>query len=456
MMDPGVHCLLRGTVKRFGDSPALIGPDATLSFRELDREVELRARRMRASIAPGEWAVLRAVASVAGLVDLLAAIRADVTVFPAHPALPEPVLCDWMVREGIGWRVDSGGKAERRTADPSRGSVVAGAACSDSEDTPAAAILTSGSSGSPKLAVLSHRNLRRSAEGLRALIPLGPGDRYLLSLPHAHVSGLAVLFRCLPAGAAVVLGGAAEDARFLTALGVTHVSMVDTQLARLLASRNPLPELRCVLLGGGPMSRERVASARARGIPVWRSYGLTEMSSTVVVEDPDGAARVLPFRECRIAPDGEILVRGETLFSGYRDNGVTRPARDNAGWFHTRDLGCWEEERLEVIGRLDNQFVSGGENIQPEYIEAVLSGHPSIRAAVVVPRPDPEFGQRAVAFVDVAGALDEPELRGWLAQRLSGFLIPAAFYALPRDGSGLKVRRVELIELARQAFKESI
>lgn len=454
-MVPGAHCLLKGAVDRFGDAPALIGPDLMLSFRGLDAAVERRARSLRESIGPGGWAALRATAGVAGLVDLLAAFRADIPVFPVHPALPEVVLREIMVREGIAWMLTSGGGIERRFR--GRLSVLdeAGPEAGDPDDRPVVAILTSGSSGPPKLAVLTHRNLRCSAEGLRSMIPLGPGDRYLLSLPLAHVSGLAVLFRCLTAGAAMVLGGAAEDAGFLGALGVTHLSMVDTQLRRLLAAGDSLPVLRCLLLGGGPLNPERVALARARGIPVWRSYGLTEMSSTVVAEDPQGVARVLPFRECMVASDGEILVRGETLFPGYREEGVIRPARDPSGWFHTRDIGLWEAGRLEVIGRLDNQFVSGGENIQPEHIEAVLAEYPSVRAAVVVPRPDPEFGQRAVAFLEVAGALDEPDLRRWLAERLGGYLIPAAFHNLPRVGSDLKVRRRELIELAQHGFKES-
>jgi O-succinylbenzoic acid--CoA ligase len=172
------------------------------------------------------------------------------------------------------------------------------------------------------------------------------------------------------------------------------------------------------------------------------------MGSLVISQDPEGQTSLLPHRKCRIDSDGEILVRGDTLFLGYLESdGGLNPATDAQGWFHTRDLGCWEGDAFRVIGRLDNQFISGGENVQPERIEEVLRRHPAIAQAVVVPRMDTEFGQRPVAFLDTIAEIDHDALRNWLRRHLNPWQLPVAFHPLPRS-DGIKIRRADLIELA--------
>ncbi|AGA33329.1 O-succinylbenzoic acid--CoA ligase [Thioalkalivibrio nitratireducens DSM 14787] len=443
-------CLVRAGARAFGDAPALLGPDVRLSFRELDQLVDARARSLAAQGDSGNWVIHRATPNASSLIEFLALLRAESSVLPVNPALPAAALSRLIGQQGIVRFADS------RT-DPALGlhseSPGAGGNGPQGLEWPAPApltgMLTSGSTGEPKVAVHSERNHVLSAEGFAAAIPIGPGDRYLLALPWFHVGGLAILFRCVLHGAAIVLGGRAEDAHFLRTMGVTHASMVETQLRRLLAAPDPLPPLRCVLLGGGPVRASVRGAALARGLPVWQSYGLTETASLVIAEDPDGRVHLLPHRECRIADDGEILVRGGTLFLGYLDRGTPVPANDAGGWFHTRDLGEWDTAGFRVTGRLDNRFISGGENVQPEAIEAVLREHPVIAEAVVVPRPDDEFGQRPVAFLDCIGAVREDALRDWLRPRLNPWLLPVAFHPLPRN-DGMKFRRADLLRLAAQ------
>jgi O-succinylbenzoic acid--CoA ligase len=143
------------------------------------------------------------------------------------------------------------------------------------------------------------------------------------------------------------------------------------------------------------------------------TYGLTEMASQVTTTSPAAtlqelytAGRVLPHREVSISESGRILVQGETLFAGYvGGEGVDRPL-DAGGWFHTGDLGELDEAGyLSVRGRVDNMFVSGGENVQPEEVEEALCRLEGVEEAVVVPVEDEEFGARPVAFVRVAGGL---------------------------------------------------
>ena len=194
---------------------------------------------------------------------------------------------------------------------------------------------------------------------------------------------------------------------------------------------------------------------------VHTSYGLTEMSSQVTTTPPGmtpaglrTSGRVLPYREVAISGDGEILVRGETLFAGYvRDDGLERPV-DEAGWFHTGDLGELEGKGyLRVRGRKDNLFISGGENIQPEEIEEYLERLEGVERAVVVPVPDEYFGERPSAFVLPADGRVTPRgLAGELERELPRFKVPVAFYEWPEgaDPGKTKVDRPFFRDRARR------
>jgi O-succinylbenzoic acid--CoA ligase len=159
----------------------------------------------------------------------------------------------------------------------------------------------------------------------------------------------------------------------------------------------------------------------------------------------------LPWREVSISERGEILVRGETLFVGYVEGEESDRPLDADGWFHTGDLGELDEDGyLRVGGRMDNLFISGGENVQPEEVEEALCRLEGIDEAVVVPVPDEEFGARPVAFVRATGREPE-ELERELEPLLPRFKIPIAFHPWPEEARlGMKVDRAALVERAQR------
>jgi o-succinylbenzoate---CoA ligase len=240
--------------------------------------------------------------------------------------------------------------------------------------------------------------------------------------------------------------------------GATHVSLVSTQLLRLLRESDPAPGgLKAILLGGGPVPISLVDEAAARGLPIHTSYGLTEMASQVTATPPGASrealrtsGRPLPYRELSISDSGDILVKGETLFAGYVEGDSIDPASDTDGWFHTGDLGELDADGyLRVRGRKDYLFISGGENVQPEEIEEALCRIEGVEEAVVVPVPDAEFGARPVAFVRTAG-VEPGDLARALEPVLPRFKIPAAFHGWPEVAGGMKVDRAFFRERARR------
>ncbi|MEL6896996.1 MAG: AMP-binding protein, partial [Planctomycetota bacterium] len=315
---------------------------------------------------------------------------------------------------------------------------------------PATLILTSGSTGMPKSVVHSVAAHVASATGAAVNIPLSPGDRWLWSLPLCHVSGMSILFRCATAAATVVgvPTGASPTAQRLEQQRITHLSAVSVQLQRLMADDSfPTSHLRFILLGGGSVDETLVAATRARGISLSTTYGLTEMASQVTTSDTDGApfasGRVLPGRNVRIDDSGEIQVKGDSLFLGYYRNDAITPSVDEQGWFHTGDLGEWsDDQELIVHGRIDNMFVSGGENIHPESIESAMMKHLSIQQVIVVPQFCKTYGQRPVAFVQ--GELPD-DWQNTLRKHLRGYEIPVEIRPWPAAAEGaIKANRAQL------------
>ncbi|HVU05796.1 MAG TPA: AMP-binding protein [Polyangiaceae bacterium] len=281
-----------------------------------------------------------------------------------------------------------------------------------------AILFTSGTTGEPKGVVLSRRAFVASAAASHENLPLGPGDRWLLGLPIAHVGGLSVLTRSLVARSTVVVPAevaAGERLRpealreCLEREGVTLASLVPTQLEWLLdAGFSPPPSLRVVLLGGAAARPALLARAAERGVPVLTTYGLTEACSQVTTERfgaprrADGAVG-WPLRgtEVRIT-EGAIEVRGPTLLTGYLTSaGLVSPLGPD-GFFRTDDLGRLDAEgRLHVLGRRSDLLVTGGENVYPAEVEAVLERAAGVRSACIFGVPDELFGDRVVAALVV-------------------------------------------------------
>jgi o-succinylbenzoate---CoA ligase len=337
-------------------------------------------------------------------------------------------------------------------------------------DAPAAIVFTSGTSGRPKAAVLTHGNLAASAHAWSALLRPRTTDRWLACLPLYHVAGLAVVTRALRWGVELEIHAGFEPEAVSRALdaGVSHVSLVAVQLEALLAATagRPAPaSLRALLLGGGPIPADLLERARARGYPVLTTYGMTETGSGIAVGGADAAtqlrrtaARALPGVRLRIEPDGsadgsgEILVRGEMVFAGYADDPVASTEKLRDGWLHTGDVGTLDAAGLlRVTGRRDELIISGGENVAPAAVEAVLMTHPAVAEAAVAGIPDARWGAvPAAAIVLRQGmAVSDDELRSHCRAHLASFEVPARILrldTLPRNEAG-KIVRAGLREL---------
>ena len=459
-----VPCPLRAAALSTPDAAAIIGSQGTTTYVELDGRVSGAALRLR-ELEPGSRVALYLPKDERYVTLMLAVIRAGHVACPVSDRLPprgvaqrlERAACaalisddDELLRSAGLYRLDPGPLLEgnRRREKPEHIPL----------ERPATIVFTSGSTGTPKAALHAFGNHYYNALGSNANIMLRPGDRWLHSLPLYHVGGISILFRCLLAGSTIALPEQGTPiGESVADLGATHVSLVSTQLLRLLRENPELAGLKAVLMGGGPISASLVDEALSRGLPIHTSYGLTEMASQVTTTPPGAApealrtaGRVLPEREVSISEEGEILVRGATLFAGYVEGEILDLAVDTNGWFHTGDLGELDENGyLRVLGRKDNRFFSGGENIQPEETEEVLSVLPGVEAAVVVPVDDTEFGQRPVAFVRMEDR-STVDLASELEKFLPRFKIPIAFYAWPEEGGGMKVNRASFRERARR------
>ena len=288
---------------------------------------------------------------------------------------------------------------------------------------------TSGSTGAAKGVVLTHEAIAASAHATTRRLGIGAGDTWLACLPLAHVGGLSVVTRALVTGTPLVVHDGFDATLVEQAArdGVTVVSLVATALQRID------PRLfRVIVLGGARPPADRPSNCVT-------TYGLTETGSGVVY---DGLP--LDGVELRIGADGEVLVRGPMLLRAYRDG--TTPL-DGDGWLHTGDLGHVRDDgRLHVEGRRGDMIVTGGENVWPEAVEAVLTQHPGVAEAAVAGVPDPEWGSRVVAWVVPVEAGHSPtlgELRAWVSDRLPAFHAPKELHvvhALPRTALG-KVQR---------------
>ncbi len=308
-------------------------------------------------------------------------------------------------------------------------------------------MLTSGTSGTPRAIGLTYGNFMWSAVGSAFNLGMDPADRWLCCLPLHHVGGLSILMRSAIYGTTAVIHDGFDVERVresLAADGITLVSLVATQLVRLLDAGVDLSGPRALLVGGGPVPLAAIEAAAEQGASVVQTYGMTETCSQVTTLAPadarrkaGSAGRPLLTTHLRIA-EGEILVQGPTVAPG---------TTDLDGWLHTGDLGRIDDEGfLWVEGRLGDVIVTGGENVVPDEIEEILREHPGVKDVAVIGRPDPEW-QEAVTAVVVpreGAQLDAEELRAHCAARLAGFKVPKRFEfvaELPRTTSGKLVRR---------------
>ncbi|MDZ7782050.1 MAG: fatty acid--CoA ligase family protein [Halioglobus sp.] len=346
----------------------------------------------------------------------------------------------------------------------------------------AAQIFTSGTTGTPKAALLRHANLLGYILGTVEFGSAAETDAQLVCVPPYHIAGISALLSSIYAMRRIVLLPAFDADKWLAlaeAERVTNAFVVPTMLARIVerleaGTRADLSSLRAIAYGGGRMPRELIERALALfpETDFTNAYGLTETSSTIALLGPQehraalasadpavrarlgSVGRALPTVEIEIRDEqgrslsagqpGEIHVRGEQVSGEYRE----RSALDEQGWFPTRDAGWLDEEGfLFLSGRADDVIVRGGENISPGEIESVLLEHPAIGDAVAVGIPSTEWGEAVAAAVVTrpgAEAPDEETLRKLVRDRLRSSRVPEQIRyidALPCNEMGKVLRR---------------
>lgn len=341
-------------------------------------------------------------------------------VFPLDDRLARPAAEALLAAVRPRWIIGPDG--ERRQLDHGR----------PSEPGDALVVATSGTTGRPRAAVLTHDAVIASARTTSRRLEVTGSDRWLACLPLAHVGGLSVVTRALVTDVplTVLPGFDAAAVEAEAANGATLVSLVPTALRRIDPYR-----FRRIVLGG---------SAPPEALPsnTVMTYGMTETGSGVVY---DGVP--LDGVEVRVDDTGQIHLRGPMLLRAYRDG--TDP-KDGDGWLATGDIGAIDEDgRLQVRGRRGDLIITGGENVWPDPVEAVLARHPAVAEVAVAGVPDADWGQRVVAYVvptDPAAPPSLDELRGLVRAELAAFCAPRELVVvgdLPRTSLG-KVRRSAL------------
>ena len=470
------------------DRPVLhAGERGWTTAGDLERATRRVAGRLhRAGLRPGDRILVSAASSAALVEAHVGALRLGLVVVPANTAYRQAEIAHIV------------GDAEPRGAvvdDPERAAWVSAAADdavvvgpdvalpdppaappldrSDASD-PALVCYTSGTTGAPKGAVLSHGNLLASAEAVRLAWRWTSEDRLVLALPLFHVHGLCVgLHGTLLASASAVLLPSFDADRVLDAArdhSATLFFGVPTMYARLAASPRlgELAGLRLCVSGSAPLPPSVFGRvAEGGGQRVLERYGMTE---TLMNESNphDGERRPgtvglpLPGVELRLAAgdEGEILLRGPNVFGGYwRNPAATEAAFDEDGWFRSGDLGRLDPDGyLRIVGRSKELIITGGFNVYPREVEEVLLAHPAVAEVAVAGTPSEEWGEVVTAYVVPSGTPPEAaELAAFADERLAPYKRPRIVRfvgALPRNALG-KVLRHELADRAAAEERRS-
>ncbi len=339
-------------------------------------------------------------------------------------------------------------------------------------DEVATIMYTSGTTGYPKAVLQTFGNHYASAVSSLSNLGLGRDDRWLCVLPLYHIGGLSIVFRSLVSGLSVYLQEQFSVRTAHEVIGAYHVtiaSVVATMLQRMMAEEPSYPAtFRGMLLGGGPAPHALLETCRDQQVAVFQTYGMTETCSQFATLAPVdvfrkfGSAgkpmagcqvRIVGFDKkcCALFEKGEICVKGPIVTGQYLYGEKSDHFED--GWFYTGDIGYIDEEGyLFVLDRRSDLIVSGGENVYPAEVEAVLLSHPAVVEAGVVGADDEQWGEVPVAFVVTTGGDVEllQGLQAFCSEQMARYKVPKQFYfksALPRNGAGKLLRRTLKQEL---------
>lgn len=335
---------------------------------------------------------------------------------------------------------------------------------------------TSGSTGSSKAVLHTFGNHYYNACGSNDNIKFEKGDCWLISLPLNHVSGFSTIFKALISkGDIAVKSPNLSLSEALKNDRITHLSLIPSQLSELIGNPNKtkiLRKMKAILIGGAPVADGLIEESFNLGLAVYKSYGSTEMSSQITCTLKNDSLRhmktsgkLLRYRELKIKEDGEILVRGKTLFKGYvqkdeSGNEILIKPFDKQGWFETNDKGCIDEDGyLHVYGRKDSMFVYKGENVFPEEIESAIKELAGIEDAMAVTINKSPQDQILAAFIKSKKSfqIDFKSIRESLRGKIESFKIPVIYFKWPEEKikTSLKPDRKEFKKIAEHEIKNS-
>ncbi|MGH3460035.1 MAG: class I adenylate-forming enzyme family protein [Kribbellaceae bacterium] len=458
--------LVRATARRYADRPALVDGVRLLTWQQLDEAVDAAARGFAAAgLVPGYRVVLLMANSVDFVTSYLGCLRAGLVAVPLNTGLTAPEIAGVLQDSGARLVVADGALAGKVADEDVRvvrpGELTGDALLADAADPEALALLlyTSGTSGEPRAAMLTHRALLANVEHLTRLADrdadaaMNADDVVLGVLPLFHVFGLnAVLGWVCATGASLVLTQRFDSEGTLALVrehGITRLPLAPPAIVAWLGRDDlstALKTVRMVLTGASAL--DPAVAARFReltGLHVHQGYGLTEAAPGVTTTlgggepAPGSVGRPLPGVELRIVDEqgddtdgrgddqdpGEILVRGANLFSGYWPDGTGGP--DDDGWYPTGDVGYLDGDgQLYLIDRKRELVIVSGFNVFPVEVEEVLVGAPGVREAAVIGVPAPDTGEAVKAFVvpRTGEQIDVEAVRSYAGSRLAPFKCP--------------------------------
>jgi long-chain acyl-CoA synthetase len=451
--------------------PALLCDDGAVSYAELRSRAGSVAAALRAEgVRPGDRVGLLLPNGTTAVAALFAIWRVGAVAVPLNVLLARPEVEARLELAGVSLLVDdeSLGAGDTQPAE----------AVDRADGDPAVILFTSGTSGAPKGAILTHGSLRAAAEGAAEALALGERDVVLGSAPFSHVLGLAtgVLSTLARGGAIAVVRRFDPDdtLAFMTRTGTTILLGVPTMciaLCQAARSAPALPPVRIAHVGGAAVPDEVAADfERTFGGALVEGYGLTEMSgiaTTYSGDDrrrPGSVGKPLPGTELRLAdPDesgaGEVQFRGPSVVAGYWENpAATAEAISPDGWLSTGDVGRLDDDGyLYLIDRKKELVIRGGYNVYPREVEEALYAHPDVLEAAVVGVPDERLGEEVAAVVVArpGASLDVEALRAWTKERVAAYKYPrliAVVDELPKGPTGKILKR----EIDREALRASV
>ena len=461
---------------------------AETTYAELDeRSDRLAAGLLAAGLTPGDRVATLTATSPEHVVVFFACAKAGVILMPLNTRLAEPELryqledAEPALLLRSDDHADLAAQLHRRTA--GLGEIVADSNYLPSgpapeDDDGLLLVYTSGTTGKPKGALLTHANCFWTNLSFDRVAGLAAEDTVLQVLPQFHVGGWNVQpLLAWWKGATVVLEPAFDPARALELIAEKRVTtMMGVPATYLFMAQQPdfasadLWSLRRAVVGGAPMSEALLEKWHERGVEIVQGYGLTEAAPNVLCLPPEDAARKRgyagkPYPHVDVAlrdpetgavldgaTEGELLVQGPNVFAGYWRNPEATAAAFADGWLLTGDVAARDEEGYyRIVGRTKDMVISGGENVYPAEIENVLHEHPAVKEAAVVGVPDERWGEACLAFVVLAGDATEEALLEHCRARLARYKVPKGFRfvdSLPRNALD-KVVKSELLEPQR-------